>query len=271
MPENFNIRLVFVIVPDRGNRHGLSAIPPVRMLHSQHAQRPARSSLQENGILELPQLVQGIVEPGRVIGVHGPISRIGSLASGDPRPGDVGDVRDGRLVQLNLVHLGLKCLHDRIKHSRVKGVGILNVPTNNAPFIQHPLELSHGNDRTCHHTQTWTIDQRDGQIVGKQGKQFIFWQRDCKHGSLRQLIDQLGPRRNQPQRILERQYSSQTCSNVFTHAVTDNGFRRDPQRLPEPGHCIFDCEQRRLGEQCLIQLPGVLIHRCGRFSTEHLF
>ena len=191
------------MVPDRGHRHRLRAIRPVRMLHSQHAQRTAGTGLEENGILELPQLMQGIAEPGGMIGVPGPIGRMGSLPSANPRPGDVGDVRNPRRVQLNLVYFLLEWLHDRIQHSRVKGMGILNVPTNDALFIQHPLEPGHGSHRTSHHTQTWTVDQRDGQIFGQQGKQFLFRQRDGEHSSLRQLIDQPGPRHNQPQRILQ--------------------------------------------------------------------
>ena len=158
---------------------------------------------QENGIFELPKLTQGIAEPGRVTGVRGPIGRMGSLAPCNPGPGDVGNVRNYRLVQLDLAHFLLKCPCDRIKHSRVKGVSILNVPTNDVFLIQHPLELSHGSNRPRHHAQPWAVDQRDGQLAGKQGKQFRFRQHDGKHRSLRQLVDQLGPHGYQPQRILQ--------------------------------------------------------------------
>src|SRR2546429_6027000 len=127
------------MVPDRGNRHGVPGTLPVGMLHSQHAQRPTWPRLQENGVLELPQLMQGVAEPGCAIGVPGPIGRLDSLASCYPRPGDVAYVRNCRLVQLNLPQPRLKCRHDRIKHSRMKGMSILNAPTNDALFVQHPL------------------------------------------------------------------------------------------------------------------------------------
>ena len=43
--------------------------------------------------------MQRIAEPGRVIGVPGPIGGIRRLAPRDPCPGDVGDVGNLRLVQ----------------------------------------------------------------------------------------------------------------------------------------------------------------------------
>ena len=86
----------------------MSCVPPVRVLHSQHAKRAAGPGLEQNRVLQLPHVMQGIAEPGCVIGVHGPIGRIGRFTSCNPGPGDVGYVRNGWLVQSNLVHLLLE-------------------------------------------------------------------------------------------------------------------------------------------------------------------
>ena len=162
LPQEVHVRLVLVLVPDRGHHHRGPAIPPVRMLHRQHAERPAGPDFQEDGIRELPQLVQRVAEPGRPRAVGRPIGRTGRLASRDPGPADVGNEGNRRLTQANLAHLFLERRHDRIEHARVKGVGILHVPANDALGVQRPLELGHCSNRTGHHTQTGAVDQRDG-------------------------------------------------------------------------------------------------------------
>ena len=80
----------------------------------------------------------------------------------------------------------------------MKGMGILNTPRNDVFFIQQPLKFSHGSGRTRDHAQCRAIDQRNGQISGKQGKHFLLRKRDGKHGSLRQVIDQPGSCGNHP-------------------------------------------------------------------------
>ena len=80
---------------------------------------------------------------------------------------------------------------------------ILDVPTNDAFFIQHLFKGSHGLDRACHDAQIWTIDQRNREILTEQRNDFRFGQCDREHGTLRELMNQFCPRGDQPQGIFE--------------------------------------------------------------------
>ena len=86
LPKEFNVRLVFVMMPKRRNRQRIPRTVLVRMLHGQNAEGPSRSDFQENtveenAVLEPPHVAQGIAEPGRVIGMLRPIGRVCGLGA----------------------------------------------------------------------------------------------------------------------------------------------------------------------------------------------
>ena len=80
---------------------------------------------------------------------------------------------------------------------------ILDRPTNDASFIQHQFKGSHGLNRACYDAQIWTIDQRNGEILAEQRKDFMFGQRDREHRALREIMNQFCPCGNQPQRVFK--------------------------------------------------------------------
>ena len=86
-----------------GNGDKTGGPGPARVLQRQHAQSPAGAGLYEGGIFHPPELVQGFVEHNGIVHLHRPIRWIGRLFGLDPTARDVGDKRNLRLVELNLL------------------------------------------------------------------------------------------------------------------------------------------------------------------------
>ena len=53
---------------------------------------------------------------------------------------------------------------------------ILDVPTNDAFFVQHHFKGRHGLYWPCHDAQCWTIDQSNREILTEERKKVLFGQ-----------------------------------------------------------------------------------------------
>ena len=173
LQREFDIRLIFVIVTNRGHCHGIAAVT-FRMLHRQHAKGAARTGFQKNRIFELPNFAQSVSKSRGASCVHGPISGIGCLAGCDPGSGNVRDITNRGFVQSDFLHLFFECFGDGLEHTRVKGVGILNVAANDILLLKRGLEVAHGRYGTGDDAEARTVDERDGKIFREQRDQFFF-------------------------------------------------------------------------------------------------
>ena len=74
---------------DRGNSDRVGGVSPAGVLHGQYAKSSSGAGLQQNGILQPPELLEGVVEPGSMIGMHGPIGWTDRVTPRNPSARDV--------------------------------------------------------------------------------------------------------------------------------------------------------------------------------------
>src|SRR5438876_36341 len=99
--ENLRVRLILVVMTQAGNRQHRIVARFRGMLPGEEAEGLAGAGLQQDRVFDLPESLQSVMKAGRVIGVAGPVVRVGGLRDGNPPTRDIRDERDTRRVKAN--------------------------------------------------------------------------------------------------------------------------------------------------------------------------
>ena len=107
------------------------------------------------------------------------------------------------------------------------------------------------------------------EVVGQELAHIVAGRPDRQHRSFGQGLHQSGAFGDEPQRVIAREYTSQTRGYVLAHGVADHAFGLDPEPAPCHRERVLDDEQgglghRRLSEPLLRQLFAA------RLGIEHV-
>ena len=222
-----------------------------RLLSGQRTQCPSGSHFQQDQRRLLRQRRHAAGELHRLPCVPGPVVRIGGLRVGDPRAGQVGEVRDARGAQREGAQVRHQRRQDRLHHGRMECAVHVQKPVRHPLCGQVLLESGDVLRRAGDHAHRRPVDRRErdprrqGQLLGRE--------RHRQHRAFGLRLHQPAAQGHQPQRIRQREHAGHGGRHVLAEAVADHRLRFHAPGQPELRQRVGHDEQGRLRHRGLLE------------------